>query len=328
MAEYDSDYSDEENQPQFTASNAMKMGAIDEEGHIQVQDLYGVQHRIFTISLPAGVTLEKLQEKNRNGIYWEMPDELKETLRQISSTRNRSNATGEDRVGSVKKMMLLGAEIISERSTCPKPLALDIPGLVPQCNNAHTVTNWIIEPGQGHTVMLNQNIFNPDNIFTKMMLEHNQKCDLDTLNRTIKLDHDPKKETAIIETASIPWYVLDEHLDVSFPDCADLIRAENAHAYSNPHKSYAAKVPYDVAKQLYDSIAGPLKEYEKGYTDIDSWRVRFRPADGEAWNHTEGLINESYGLETDDKEFEADRALHTPVQASVRLHLSYVLGGQ
>lgn len=329
MSDYENDYYyDDEDQPQFGQSSAPVAGAIDENGHLQAQDLWGVQTRIFNISLPTGVTLETLQAKHKNGVYWEMPSELKQSLRQVNKLRNRTNATDEELVGDLGKFLFLSAEVISEKSNSPKDLAVDIPGLVPTNYTSNGRHNWVIEAGNGNPVVLNENIFEPDNYFTKQMYEHEQKCDLKTLATHINLNHDPEKQIATMETQGVGWKVLTDNMAAGrFADCAAAIYENNKHVFEegNTDRSYLAKVPYDIAEEIYEAIATPLKEIEKSYTDINTFRVRFSPADGEAWTHSAGLIQESYGFDSDSKGYEKETLANKPIQASIRLRVKYVL---
>jgi len=315
---------------QFTASNAIVSGAIDPEGHLQAEDLWGVQTKRFFITTPEGATLEKLAANAKNGVNWEVPQEMKQLLRQVNKAQNRSTVSEDDLDGSLNKALFVGATVVSYNSDCPKHLALDIPGLVPTVYTNTGRHNFVVPANCGNTVV-KQSIFEPDNYFTRYMYEHNQKCDLKTLDRHIRFDFDPTKQFAVMDTHGVGWKVLLNNLvnpDSQIASAYDAIWAKNEHILTNPDpiNSQLAQVPYDVAKVVYDSIASPLKEIEKAYVDFDNWKPKFAPANGEAWNSINGLVKDSTVFGTDSSAFETEAKLNTPFNAAVEVELKYVLG--
>jgi hypothetical protein len=59
--------------------------------------------------------------------------------------------------------------------------------------------------------------------------------------------------------------------------------------------------------------------------DFSKFRIKLSPANGQAWNHDEGLIRETMGLDAESKEYERTTESHRPISASVRLNLKYTL---
>lgn len=313
----------------FGDSNASISGAIDPEGHLQAEDLWGVQTKVFDITTPEGATLEQLAANAKNGLYWEVPEEMKKLLKQVNKAQNRTNVTESDLDGDLNKALFVSANVISYQSDCPKRLAVDIPGLVPTVYTSSGRHNFVIPAHCGNTVV-KQSIFEPDNYFTKYMYAHNQKCDLKTLKQHIRFDIDPTKQFAAMNTHGVGWKVLLDNLsnpDSPLASAYDAIVAKNEHIMSNLDSPYSqlAQVPYQVAEAVYDSIAAPLKEIEKAYVDFENWKVKFSPANKESWNSVNGLVKEATVFGTDSSNFEVEAKLNTPFTAGIQVEIKYVL---
>jgi len=329
--EYEGDEIEDDYMPvQFSPSQALVSGTIDPDGHLQAEELWGVQTKRFFITMPEGATLEKLAASAKNGVSWEVPQEMKRLLRQVNKSQNRSTVSDSDLDGSLNKGLFVNAKVVSYTSDCPKTLALDIPGLVPTVYTNRNRHNFVLPANCGHNVC-DRTIFEPDNYFTRYMYAHNQKCDLSTLDQQVRFDVDPSKQYAVINSHSVAWKVVCDNLsnpESQIAHAADAIWAKNEHILTNPDHANAqlAQVPTDVARLVYDSIAAPLKKIEESYTDLDNWRPKFSPANGEAWNSINGLVKDSTVFGTDSSAFETESKLNTPIHASVEVELSYVLG--
>lgn len=304
-------------------------GAIDPDGHLQAEDLWGVQTKVFDITTPEGATLEQLAASAKNGLFWEVPDEMKKLLKQVNKSQNRTHVSDSDLDGDLNKALFVSAKVISYQSDCPKRLAVDIPGLVPTVFTSTGRHNFVIPANCGNTV-IKQSIFEPDNYFTKYMYQHNQKCDLKTLAQHIRFDIDPTKQYAAMNTHGVGWKVLLDNLsnpEGPFAGAYDAIMAKNEAILSNLDSPYSqlAQVPYQVAQAVYDSIAAPLKEIEKAYVDFENWKVRFAPANKEAWNSVNGLIKEASVFGNDASSAEVEAKLHTPFHAGLQVEIKYVL---
>lgn len=323
----------QDGESQYISSSANAEGLIDAEGHLQVQDFEGSEMRMLDIGLPANMTLERLQREHPNGYMWEMPKELRNTMRAVQKTRNRTHATDEDLAGDLGKMLILGAEVVSERSNAPIDIGVDIPGMVPVVNNGVDRFNWIIDAGNGNTASVGRHIFVPDNLFSKLMYKRGQRCDMATLKRHINLEADPQKRVAHMETKGVGWHILMTNLEQdnnAFMDAQDSILAMNEHIFNagETEHSMVAKVPYHVGEQVFEAIAEQLRENEKSYVNLNNFRVCLRPANGQAWDNGDYLISESYGFDQASKGAEKATELVRPIQAKLRLQLQYVLDGQ
>lgn len=317
--------------PTFAFSNAAVAGGIDEEGHLNAGDLWGVQKKTFYIRTPEGATLEQLAAGNgRNGVAWELPNEMKRLLRQVNKTTNRSHVTDKDLDGSINKALFLAAKVLWMQNSSPKPIGLRIPGLVGNMMTETTNFNWVI-PGDCPVTVINQSIMDPNNIFTRRMYEHNSKCDLKTLERHIMRNIDPSKMFMGMDTKGIGWKVLLDNMRIpgtEYAAAADAIIAKNQHYFKNPDsvEGQIVKVPYEIGESIYDAIAEPLREIEKSYIDFAKWRPTFHPVDGHAWNSQTGLAKDAAVFGADHVGFEVETKLNTPFTAGIALEIEYVLG--
>jgi hypothetical protein len=316
--------------PQFEQSNAPIAGRIDEEGHIQPTELWGVQKRTFMMQTTSGATLEKLAASAKNGLLWSMPAEQKNYLKQVNKTNNRSEVSDKDLDGDLTKALFLSARIVGFWNDSPKDIALDIGGLVPTVHTDTGRHTYVIKPTGGNYTVLNKSIMEPENVFTKFMYAHNQKCNLKTLGQQIRLDHDKEKQIALMDSRGVGWKVLTDNLkseDSPFIGALDAIYSKNRHIFEDPDPEHSqlAVVPYQIAEQVYNAIAAPLKTIEKSYIDFSNWRVKFSPADKQSWNSISGLAKDAVIYGVDAVDIEVSNKLNTPFNAGVEVELEYVL---
>lgn len=301
----------------------------EEQEHLQADDLYGVQTKLLDISVE-GVTLEQLAANAKDGLFWEMSDDVKRYLKPTTKTFNRTDVSDKDLDGDLGKVLFLEARIVTDHGNCPKKLSFDIPGLVPSVHTSSGRHNWVVPAECGNRV-IGQSIMAPNNVFTKHMYAHNSKCDLKTLKQQIRFDIDPNKQICHMDSKGIGWKVLMDECnkpDCAFADAIEAIYAKNEHIIQNPDApfSHMAQVPYSVGEVVYESIAAPLLQIEKAYTDLNKWKVRILPADGKPWNDTSGLIRDAVVLGSDHAGAEADAKLCTPFAAGLLLEVKYVVG--
>lgn len=317
---------DDDVQPAY--ADAPVMG--EEQEHISADDLYGVQTKLFYLTTPDGATLEQLANSAKDGLYWDMPDELKQLLKPVNKTVDRTNVSEKDLEGDLGKALFLSAKVVSYYSDAPKRIAVDIEGLVPTVYTDTGRHNWVIPANCPNTV-IGQPITEPNNIFTRHMYAHNQKCDLKTLQRHIRFDIDHNKQVCGMDSKGIGWKVLMDELnkpDCIYADAIEAIYAKNQHIIDNPDSPYSqiAQVPYQIGEEVYESIAAPLRQIEKAYIDFGKWKVKFSPADKKAWNSVDGLIRDAVVLGADHAGQEAEAKLNTPFSAGILLELKYVMG--
>jgi hypothetical protein len=317
--------------PEFGQSNATIAGRIDEEGHLQPQELWGVQKRTFRMDLGEGMTLEKLAACAKNGYLWQMPAEQKSYLKQVGKMTNRSDASDKDLHGDLNKALFLSAKIVGIWNDSPKPIALDIEGLLPTVHTSTGRHTYVVNPTGGAFTVINKNIMEPDNFFTKRMYEHNMKCDLKTLKQQIRLDHDQDHQVALMDSLGIGWKVLIDNLNAEnspFAAATEAIYTKNRHIFEQPDTEHSqlAVVPFEIAQQVYNAIAAPLKETEKSYINFSSWKVKFSPANKQSWNSISGLARDAVVYGADSTEIEVQNKLNTPISAGVECEIEYILG--
>jgi len=315
----------------FAESNASFIGGIDDEGHLKVDDMYGVQTKTFFIRTPPGATLESLQANHKDGYFWNISPQISGYLRHVGKSVGRKDASEKDRHGVLSKALLLAADILHFQSNCPKDLSIDAPGLVPSYIS-ETGRHTFVIPAHSNGV-INQNICQPDNLITKDAYEKNEICSVKTLQNAIRFDIDPNKQTAHITTNTFPFQILCNNMNDpngAYYDIAEAIYAKNKQVFSelsNPgHKMVV--VPAEIGKNLYDTLAQPLKDLEKRYVDLGNYKVKISPADGKAWNHVDGLIGESAVFGAESTGFEREQKLNTPISAYAAIQIKYVLAEQ
>lgn len=309
-----------ETQPQYAESRV----DIDENGHLTSDIMYGVQTKILDVSL-TGVTLEQLAVDAKKGFVWQIPEEVKESFRHVTTLSNRANATADQREGELANGLFLEAEIISHYNDSPVRLAVDIEGLVPNCITDKGKHNWVIPSYCGEVIK--ESIFSPNNIFTKFMYEHNRKCDLKTLQQHIRLDIDPTKQFAYMDSKGVGWQVLTKQMAIN-PEFADLgleIKEMNKHIFDQPEAQHLAKVPYEIGEGILEQIAAPLKEIQKSYFNFNKFAIRFSRADKEVWNSVSGLVKDANVFGNDQVAFEQEQKTNTPINAGFKLRVKYVL---
>lgn len=315
--------------PQFSSSDANISGGIDENGHMAVEDVWGSERKVFHIKTPVGCTLEQLAASKKKGIRWMIPTELKQMLRHVNKKNNRSVASAKDLDGDLGKLLFLSATVIRDYSNCAKDLAFDIDGFVPEIHGDTGRHAWVIPAGNGVPSSFRQDILNPDNIFTTFMYDHDQKCNLKTLSTHINLNQDPNKQMAGMTSKGVGWKVLLDNLNIPdgpYANSREGIYAQNKHIIDHPESKFnqIAQVPYEVAVDIYDAIAKPLKEIEKSYVDMNKWGATITPDDGLAWNSTVGLCTDGMAYGSDSTGVEVESRLNTPFKAGIFLEVKLV----
>ena len=298
----------------------------EEDNHVDIKDVWGSETKIFHIKTPTGATLEQLASNASGGVRWTIPKELKNLLRHVNKRTNRSNVSDKDLDGDLGKTLFLTANVIRDYSNCPKDLSVNIDDFVPTVFGDNGNSTWVIPAGNGQVNKVKQNILNPSNIFTRYMLEHDQKCSLKDLNNHINLNQDPNKQVAGMSSKGVGWKVLVDNLNDPESDYASAregIIAQNRHIFENADSFYnqIALVPYSIASDIYDAIAAPLKAIEKSYVNMNKWGATIKPEDGLAWNSHVGLSIDSAAYGADSTGNEVETRLNTPFKAGLFLEV-------
>ena len=316
------EYYEDVDEGYFEQSNAQIAGEIDEHGHLQAEELFGVQTKIFDMTCRG--SLEQFAA-NEGKAVWRLVPEMQSLLRHVTSDTNRSKAGSDDLAGDLTKGVLLQATVLEQQSSFPVKIGLTIPGIVPQVYTENKRFNWTIGENT-NTTQVNQSIFEPDNVFTKYMYSKMQKLDVASLDKQIRFDVDPTGESALVDHKGIAYDILFQNVENGYFDTEDtnyLIDVDNQ-VHSNAC-SLGAPIPTEIARNLYESIKAPLEVIEKSFVDMRKLHGRFERADGEHWNSFSGLIGEAAGMDADSKGFLKQNALVSEYSASVKVQIKYIV---
>lgn len=320
----DEEYVADESQPMYAA-------AADQEvqTHIAEERMNGTKKAIFHISTPAGATLNQLQDTNKHGVRWTIPEELKNKLKHVTTTKNRKNASDEHLEGSINKVLILGAKVVGRGSTCPKKLTLDIDGMVPSWFHENGISNVVIPANCGDHV-LERNIFEPNNMITEHMYMTNEVCNMATLKDDINLNFNKKSGSAGIRVGGVGMPELERQLlrNPKFATHADAILAKNEHMFADPQRfrDHYAIVPVEVAQAVYSTLEGPVKEIEEHYENFDKWGATFRTASKMDWNAFSDISSKTLIVGNEAHNDYLEQVVDAPFDAYVDLEIKYVLG--
>ena len=307
---YDYDYTG----AAWTESKAPIAGQLDDDNHLQMEDMYGVQTKYFDISIDSSLSD---CAKNQNNAVWKINPELVQFLKEIVTNKNRSTADKNDMTGNVERMIPLAATIVEVHNEHDVPIGINIPGFVPNTINSHGRFLWTIQPRTPPT-QVNYQVSEPDNFLTKKMYTNWRKCDLEQLNREIQFSNDPQENYAVMRTDGLAFEVLmDAIMEGRFGDSL------NPHAITQAAQiSRRVEVDQDVAKQVYESIKTPLEDIEKRFFNAKDFQVRFSRADGKPFDSPHGLVGSPVnGIST---QYLDTHARYTKKRAGIRLKLEYV----
>lgn len=307
---------------EYENSMSKVAGQIDNQGHLQAEDLYGVQTKIFTVRCQG--SLEQLAS-NPAKATWKLSPEMQKLLRQVTTTTNRSKADEDQLVGDLSKAVILQSTVLQERSDYPIPIGLSIPGMVPQVYDSNSRYNWIVEK-ETPTTTVNQTLFEPDNLFTKYMYEKLEKLDIESLNNQIRFEKDPNAPHALMDPNGFAWQIMMKNVyQGNFPGVEqDLLEIHDS-VQNNRNRAVFVKVPVDVAREVHAAIEQPLKSIESSFVDMRKFTCTFERADNQHWNSTQGLIGAAAAADQDTKNYLKANALNNEYSASVKIMIKYIV---
>jgi len=123
-------------------------------------------------------------------------------------------------------------------------IGLNIPGLVPQVYDRSRRYNWILERNTP-TQMVNHDIFEPDNVFTKFMYEKLQKLDNESLAQQVRFDVDPTGKHALVDPNGFVWQVMMNNVyQGNFGAAGNRLLQIDAELQNAPY-TFGARVPTD-----------------------------------------------------------------------------------
>jgi hypothetical protein len=320
-------YEDEFEADQFYSTQGQSMadiaGGIDEEGHLQESDLWGVQTKIFDISFSG--SMEQFATDPRLTVF-KLGSNMTPHLKHVTAMHNRDKARTEDREGNPAKAIILNAQVVEQHNDFPVKLGIKIKHLVPMVLGKNA-NNWSLNPycptqtvgkHAGH-------IFEPANIFKRFMYEKLDRLDTAKLAKEIRLD---QAEDGYVpyRTDGISWRLLQQNVyDDVFPHFTEQFYDIEDELEASRRRRFKVDIPQDVASTMYKAIEAPLKEFEKSYVDLNDFNAVLLRDDGEAFNSTAGLIGEAYGSDADSRDEESSHNVTRVSHAGIKLKLSYVL---
>lgn len=305
--------------PQIDAAAAEPLKALTSD------DVEEYRTAFFPVSLPAGSTLETLQEKYPNGFTWRPTEGQKLKMLHINRTKNRANATSEDLVGSKAKMLVLDAKITHDITDCPKELGVTIHGLVPltYATSGHVFNHVILPGSSGERSQVGFNIFDPNHKFTREMYVKDGMLTKKELDETVRVG----KKLSTIETGSAGWNTLQENLEKGhFAEHKEEIERNTAHLKKTIGQP--AVVPYQVAKAVHTCLAEPIAEIQDSYINLDDFSVKIEPSDMQAWTNPVGLIRDAMPTNEESKANELAHQMNRPIRAGAVIELKYVFGAE
>lgn len=302
-------------------SRAPVAGQIDEEGHMQAEELWGVQTRIFDISINASMTE---LSKTSNKAIWSVGSNMHSDLQNVIASRNRDKATHADREGDLRRCIILNAQVVEQRNDAPVKVGIRINHLMNRLITDKGAYNWTIRahtPTSGVS-KVQGHIFEPTNIFTKTMYKDLDRMDLHSLDREIKIDE--KDKEASISTQGIAWHILGKNVDNGmFEDWEnEFYRMEASLQQTQARRTF---IPYEIAKELKEAMAEPVMQIEKSFVDLSNLQATFFRADGDPWNSVTGLVGESAYLGEDSQDQERSHNLTKINEIGIKLRMDYIL---
>lgn len=319
VEEYD-DFYDQDPTPQFVASKALEPGHIDEEGHLQMDDLYGVQTRYLDINIDTSLAGAA---KDPSKLVYSISPEDEKFMRQVVSTKNRANADDEDMAGSLARVVPLAATIVREFNHHGVPWGIEIPWFVPQTfapggRFVHTIE------AKTSPQSVEFKVFEPTDPLSRQMYANWKKCDLEQLDREIQFRTLPApkgqigQQYAEFYTKGFAFKALcDAVKDGHFPELyIDELREK-------ARQSNRVEVPLHVGQRMHQAIAEPLKDIAERFADIRDFRARFRRADGKPVDSPLGLVGSH--IQGVSKGTVETHQRYTPQRAGIKLRIDYII---
>lgn len=294
---------------------------ITVDSHIREKDLsYGLQTKILNMTFTG--SLEDIASNSGKAV-WKISDNQQDRMKQVTALTNRSKVDKSALEGDLSKAVLVHAQLLQERNDFPVQLGLHIEGLVPKVHTANDVYNWVFEPNTA-TTMVGQDIFEPDNVFAQQMYESLEKLDTASLKQQIRFDVDPTGKTAMFDPNGYAWKVLARSVKQGvFPGFEDHFYDICDQVRSTGEFGFGARVPTEIAREVYDAIEAKLKNIESSFTDLRKLHSRIERTDGEPWNSHTGLIGEAASLDSDSKGMCKSNAIQSIYTASAKVLIKY-----
>ena len=272
----------------FEYSQADAMGDVDEEGHLQSEDLFGVKTLIWDVNFSGTLDeFAKLKAKTRVTVT---PAEVR-GLRHVTRATDRANAGDEHLVGDLDKGIILNARVIEQWNESNAKVGINVNYLVPTvaCNGSRYV--WTINPKtHGYPQV---DISQTTNLFSRWMYKKTAKLTPESLKREVNMEADQEGRHAYVDSQGIIWdHILktaNKHPERYQGYMDELISACDQVAARNDLVSIPVVVPMAIAKDAYETLVKPLEKISESYVDLRKLSARAFRTDGEEWNSLSGI---------------------------------------
>lgn len=306
----------------YVESKASQAGQLDEDGHLQVEDLYGVQSAVLYAQFTG--SLDDFQKNPRKAV-WTLSHENQKQLMLNNRSNNRANATDSDRSGDLSKAIIVGASVINTSSSFGTDLGLKITGMEPRVLTGNGNFSWIIGANSGYQPV-GRSVYQPNNIFTRYMYKNYDVCDTKSLNAQVRFDMGGEN-TAMVDTRGFVWDVMMRNVGTqdSWGDFSHTLRDIEDERRAGQLRNPFVEVPRAIADFVHGSIKEQVEQIEKSFVDLRNFRCSVQRVDGEAWNQCNGLIGESVVFDEQSKMKLREHALYKTCTASAAIEIKYVL---
>ncbi len=288
--------------------------AVDDTQHLQDEDMDGLKTMVLTLQivgspneLQAGtgtIDVSGIEQCNHHH------------LKRITSRTNRQNATDADRVGDLAQTVIVDANFVTVQSTYPFAVGIDCSDMVPMNITSNNAFTWTIEPNTGLTV-LNQNVYEPADFFTRQMCERANSCTAAALAAQVNFDMEPDR--VYVNRNGIFMWQINNNIDLGR-------FGRNGHALRRAIDDNArteqtlVSLPRRLVEPLYESVRAKCIDHEKSFVDLRKFSAEWSRTDGRAWNSSEGLVGAVVNRENG---YDQTNALNTVGMATVKLRLKF-----
>jgi len=313
----------QQEEPQYVSSNATEEGMLDEEDHLQVTDMFGVQERFVDAQITG--TLEQFQNQ-RHLLKWKPTDQNLVNMGINGRMIDRENATEKDFTGDLSKAIILNAEVIHTMNDSPKTVAIKVKGIEPRVITKNDRFVWSINANSNHT-NVNQNVTSPSNVFTRRMYEKQEMCDIDSLDKQIQYDKKERPNHALVDTRGFAWDIIMRNAATNpkWQQFTDMLYTIEGKRKRGELHNPLVELPKRVADDVYTAIKAQLEPIEKSFFDFNKFIITFHTRDNSAWNDPSTLVGQEVVFDEKTRNKLRGETLNRPYTIGVLLKLQYII---
>lgn len=302
--------------PEYVESNATEAGLIDENGHLQMDDLFGVQ--TIVIYPQVKDSLENYA-KDPSKTVWTMSRDNLASTRHNTRTNNRANATDDDLTGDLSKAVFLEARLLYTNNDSPVDVGFKVTGLEPRGFTDRDRYSWVM-PAKSKYQKVDESIFEPNNFFTKHMYKNYEKVNLTSLKNQIDFEKGSPNH-ALVDTQGFVWDIIMRNADnlQHWNTVADYL-----HDLDETATERYVQIPLEIAEEVHASVKEQKDRIEASFVDMNKLRVSFHRTDGEEWSQCAGLVGDAIAYGEQSKQTMTSHALHSTSSISCAIELKYI----